>query len=157
MHRHFGTKRVNDIYSNFGFCATYTDVYVFESSSLLYLQPKVNRNSFSQFVFDNADFNINTIDGYNTFYTMGGFQCVVPKNAIQWNERIQKLKTDVIAEIMGNIATIPIISYEKTGNMNNKIIIQDFSNNRPHVYDIMTYVYPSELHWTCVQWLGIIK
>ncbi|XP_029341748.1 uncharacterized protein LOC100571724 isoform X2 [Acyrthosiphon pisum] len=156
LHRHFGTKRAIDIFSNFGFCASYTDVYVFETSSLLYPQPKVDRNSFSQFVFDNADFNINTIDGYNTFHTMGGIQCVVPKNAIQWNERIQKLKTVVTAETMGNIASIPIISYEKTGNMENKIIIQDFNIIRPTVYN-MTYVSPSELHWMCAQWLGVIK
>lgn len=156
LHRHFGTKHVIDIFSNLGFCASYTDVYVFETSSLLYPQPKVDRNSFSQFVFDNADFNINTIDGYNTFHTMGGIQCVVPKNAIQWNERIQKLKTVVTAETMGNIATIPIISYEKTGNMSNKIIIQDFNIIRPTVYN-MTYVSPSELHWMCAQWLGVIK
>ncbi len=83
-----------------------------------------------QFVFDNADFNINTL------HTMGGIQCVVPKNSIQWNERIQKLKTVVTAETMANIASIPIISFEKTGNMNNKIVIQDFNNIRPTVYDV---------------------
>lgn len=82
LHRHFGTNRAIDIFSNFGFWASYTDFYVFETSSLLYPQHKVNQNSFSQFVFDNADFNINTIDGYNTFHTMGGIQCVVPKNSI---------------------------------------------------------------------------
>lgn len=70
LHRNFGTRRAIDIFSSFGFCASYTDVYVFESSSLLYPQPQVSRNSFSQFVFDNADFNISTIDGYNTFHSM---------------------------------------------------------------------------------------
>jgi len=40
--------------------------------------------------------------------------------------------------------------------MNNKIIIQDFNIIRPTVYN-MTYVSPSELHWMCAQWFGVIK
>jgi len=70
LHRSFGTKRAIDIFSNFEFCSSYTDVYVFETSSLLYPQPDVDPNSFSQFVFDNADFNISTLDGYNTGFNV---------------------------------------------------------------------------------------
>lgn len=81
-------------------------------------------------MFDNADFNITTIDGYYTFHTMGGIQCVVPRNAIQCNERIQKLKTAVTAEKMGNIASIPIILFENPGNTIKKIIIQDIGKIR---------------------------
>jgi len=103
LHRNVGTKRAIYIFSNFLFCLSYTEVYVFESSSLLYPQPDIDPNSFSQFVFDNANFNISTLDDYNTFHQNGWIQCIVPKNAELWNRRIEKVKKAVTAETISNI------------------------------------------------------
>jgi len=92
LHRNFGTKGAIDIFSNFGFCSSYTVVYVFETSSLLYPQPDVAPNSFSQFVFDNADFNISTLDGYNTFHTRAGFSVLYQQMQYFGINVLQKLK-----------------------------------------------------------------
>lgn len=156
LHRNFGTKRAIDIFSNFGFCSSYTDVYIFETSSLLYPQPDVAPNSFSQFVFDNADFNISTLDGYNTFHTMGGIQCVVPTNAVLWNKRIEKVKKAVTAETISNIESVPIITYEKSTNADDKIEIQDLSKIRPTIHKT-SLLSADELHWMCAQWFGVHK
>ncbi|GFY23388.1 hypothetical protein TNCV_3940841 [Trichonephila clavipes] len=56
------------------FCASYKEATLYEASATFATPPEIKPGSFAQFVHDNADFNINTIDGkapcdYNTIYT----------------------------------------------------------------------------------------
>jgi len=39
-------------------------------------------SGFTQFVFDNADFNVATLTGHNTFHSMGGIACVTPPGSM---------------------------------------------------------------------------
>ena len=39
-------------------------------------------SGFTQFVFDNADFNVATLTGHNTFHSMGGIACVTPHGSM---------------------------------------------------------------------------
>jgi len=59
---------------------------------------------------------------------MGGIQCVVPADAVCLNQRINKVKTAITAETISNVASIPIISFEKSDNTNSKILLHDFDN-----------------------------
>ena len=45
-------------------------------SALQHPTEKPKTDSFTQFVLDNADVSICTIDGLNTFHSMGGIECV---------------------------------------------------------------------------------
>ena len=43
---------------------------------------QVKTYGFTQFVLDNADFNVATLTGHNTFHSMGGIACVTPPGSI---------------------------------------------------------------------------
>lgn len=51
----------------------YGDIFLLETSAIL--RPDkvaLQEHSFLQFMFDNADFNVNMLDGLSTFHIMGG-------------------------------------------------------------------------------------
>lgn len=87
---------------------------------------------------------------------MGGIQCVVPTNAVVWKKRIEKVKKAVTAETISNIESIPIITYEKSTNADDKIEILDLSKIRPTVHKT-SFLSTDELHWMCAQWFGVHK
>ncbi|KAK9882608.1 hypothetical protein WA026_022237 [Henosepilachna vigintioctopunctata] len=64
---------------------------LFEISAIMRPALTIEQNSFSQFVFDNADFNTNTLDGLSTFHAMRGIHCVTPKTAIAPDQVIPRL------------------------------------------------------------------
>ncbi|XP_050305594.1 uncharacterized protein LOC126742833 [Anthonomus grandis grandis] len=43
---------------------------------------QLEQRSFVQFAFDNADFNVNTLDGLGTFHALGGIMMVTPSESI---------------------------------------------------------------------------
>ena len=54
-------------------------------------------SGFTQFVFDNADFNVATLTGHNTFHSMSGIACATPSSVKE----------------SCNILQIPIKTYSK--------------------------------------------
>ncbi|GFY22945.1 hypothetical protein TNCV_2182061 [Trichonephila clavipes] len=44
------------------FCASYKDATLYEASATFATPPEIKSGSFAQFVHDNADFNINTME-----------------------------------------------------------------------------------------------
>ena len=59
-----------------GFCSSYSEVQKFESSTVV--AKTQDTSHFLQFVADNVDHNIDTIDGNNTFHGMGIIACATP-------------------------------------------------------------------------------
>lgn len=59
---------------NLGICSSYYDIKVLESSLILSDNTFIETKFLSliQCVFDNCDYNVNTIDGLNTFHNMAG-------------------------------------------------------------------------------------
>lgn len=70
-------------------------------------------SSFSQFIFDNADFNTQTIDGHNTFHAMGGIHCISPANAVTSDQPIARVLKKPSADLLGKFGTIKLQSFEK--------------------------------------------
>lgn len=87
----------------------------------------MKKGGFNQFVFDNVDFNVCTIDGLNTRHAMGGIRCI-KHLAARWK---------------GYMATIT------TGNFseNTRVITLPFINAPPSNYDTVytALQYASEL------------
>jgi hypothetical protein len=79
--------------ANLGFCSTYNDVTLFEASAATYWKPDVDDDSYCQYVFDNADFNIKTLTGKGTFHSMGGIKCITPSRNVRTQE-INILRTN---------------------------------------------------------------
>ena len=80
LHREYGSKNLLSILSNLGIASSYATVQAYENA--LVNQPihdDVSEDSnFFQYVCDNADYNIRTLDGNNTFHSMGIIKCVTP-------------------------------------------------------------------------------
>ncbi|XP_031335335.1 uncharacterized protein LOC116165167 isoform X2 [Photinus pyralis] len=115
LYKKYGSRRLIDVLSSLGFCSSYTEAVRFEMSSMLEPHLTLRKQALSQFVYDNADFNIGTIDGHNTFHSMGGIICVTPKSAVVSSPHIDRLKDLPSAETIGCLGTLPVKVFEKTG------------------------------------------
>ena len=88
MHHHFGSKFLIDTLSNLGFSSSYWEVQKYESSAAATLKiylPDYFPAQFLQFVADNVDHNIRTLDGHNTFHGMGVIGCSTPATPVNVN------------------------------------------------------------------------
>lgn len=73
MHHKFASRFLVDTLHRHGFSCSYAEVHRFESSAALQgvQLPEYIPGQFVQFVADNVDHNIRTLDGHNTFHGMG--------------------------------------------------------------------------------------
>ncbi|KAJ8886648.1 hypothetical protein PR048_012860 [Dryococelus australis] len=56
--------------------ATFLETVLFEVSAIVHPGITIQPSAFSQFVYDNADFNTSTLDRLDTFNAMGGIHCI---------------------------------------------------------------------------------
>ena len=74
MHNHFGSKFLIDSLNSHGFCSSYTEVKKYEVSAADAQGNEITGfipGQFIQFIGDNVDHNVRTLDGANTFHDMG--------------------------------------------------------------------------------------
>ncbi|KAJ8896678.1 hypothetical protein PR048_002023 [Dryococelus australis] len=76
-------------------------------STILHTHPDMN-GSFSQFVFDNTDFNVCTIDGLNTFHAMGGIRCTTPESSAIRRTEIPRLTKISSSKSSGELRVLPL-------------------------------------------------
>jgi len=67
IHRKYASRELIDILSSIGFADDYKEIQRLDYAFLCKDEPSYNLNGFTQFVFDNADFNIAMLTGYGTF------------------------------------------------------------------------------------------
>jgi len=72
LHRRYGSKELVKCLHRLGFCASYHEANLFETSVLATPPPVIDDDAFVKYALDNADFNTRTLDGYKTFHCMGG-------------------------------------------------------------------------------------
>ncbi|GFX96865.1 uncharacterized protein TNCV_1995971 [Trichonephila clavipes] len=75
------------------FCASYKEATLYEASATFATPPEIKLGIFAQFVHDNADLNINTIDGKATLHYMGSIEVITSADSIQPGRPIKRLKT----------------------------------------------------------------
>jgi len=81
IHRKYASKKLIDCLANLGLCGSYSETILFESSIVKDPENfKIADDSFIQCIYDNADHNTKTIDGFNTFHAMGGIMVVTPSS-----------------------------------------------------------------------------
>lgn len=132
LNKKFGSKSLLNILSALGFCCTYDEALLFEASVVSAPHNvDIDPESFSQFVFDNADHNVNTIDGLHTFHAMGGIECVTPASAVSCDFKVPKLKAIPPRDTLGSYGTLPLKvfhGYKKAGLGNVPITDLDLMN-----------------------------
>ncbi|VDH88747.1 Hypothetical predicted protein [Mytilus galloprovincialis] len=73
MHHHFSSRFLIDTLFNLGFCSSYSEVQKFEMNAAASRSTEIaNENqSVVQYIADNVDHNIRSLDGFGTFHGMG--------------------------------------------------------------------------------------
>lgn len=89
LHRKYGSKALVDILCNLGVSVPYKEVLKYERSVTSEESTRIE-DGYVQFVFDNADYNVHTLDGHNTFHVMGGIACITPKTALQVEDNVPR-------------------------------------------------------------------
>ncbi|KAK4873878.1 hypothetical protein RN001_013238 [Aquatica leii] len=73
-HRRFASKHLIQLLSSLGYSSSYSETLKLENSLIASNKQSDDTDKFTQFVFDNADYNVKTIDGLNSFHCMGGIK-----------------------------------------------------------------------------------
>lgn len=119
MHHHFASKFLVDSLYQLGFSCSYSEVQMYERSAAVAQKLEVcgfTPGHFMQYVADNANHNIRTIDGHGTFHGMGIVACITPK--IERASVIPRIK--VTAKDLEDIGRINIVPYvQKSGGLKN--------------------------------------
>ena len=81
LHRHYASRFLIDTLHKHGFCCSYNEVHQFEQNAVLSYGTDIPNYSsqFVQYVADNVDHNIKTLDGNDTFHGMGMIAVITPK------------------------------------------------------------------------------
>lgn len=78
IHRKHASKQLIELLNSVGFSSSYNEVQRYEYSLMEQSEPCHRSGEFIQFIFDNADFNVRTLNGHGTFHAMGGVKCTTP-------------------------------------------------------------------------------
>ena len=82
MHHLTGSRYIVDLLHKMGFCSSYDEVKTFEQSAALHQGVDLHGvgpgSSCLQFLADNVDHNVKTLDGEGTFHGMGIIGAATP-------------------------------------------------------------------------------
>lgn len=112
LHSRFGSKNLVNVVSALGFCASYTEAEIFQISAILHPEAQAGQG-FIQFVADNADVNVNTLDGLGTFHSMGMINCVTPKANNRTSRGLFRVTDVPSAAVLGNFGHITVETFER--------------------------------------------
>jgi hypothetical protein len=117
LHHHFASKFLIDTLHTLGFCSSYTEVLKFQSSAAVTQGTDIlgfAPDRFIQFVADNVDHNIRTLDGFNTFHGMGIIAGLTPAS----DQSSQVIRATVSTEQLVLAGKIDIQYYKPTSSTN---------------------------------------
>lgn len=77
---------------------------------------KLQQGSFVQFAFDNADFNVNTLDGLGTFHALGGIMMVTPSESIIPEESFARKEKCNSSQLMQQRPPVQLQIYKPNKN-----------------------------------------
>ncbi|KAK3923560.1 Tyrosine--tRNA ligase [Frankliniella fusca] len=106
-----GSRQLIDLLHSLGFAASYTESRRFIGSLLNTEQPEDMTRRFVQWAFDNADYNVRTLDGHGTFHNMGGISCSTPKQHQSIPNTVSRTKGKIVMD--GTKGRIPVVPYVK--------------------------------------------
>ncbi|CAH0556725.1 unnamed protein product [Brassicogethes aeneus] len=152
FHRRFGSKRLIQIFSSFGLCASYNDTIMYEAAAVFHRPPHVlppETGTLIQYVADNADINVNTLDGNNTLHIMGIIQIVTPKNSVLLEEPLPRIKEALSANYFQAKAHVPIQMYQ-----NNCVVGYSKINVKDFVYgtETVSFLKKADVVWFYGKW-----
>ena len=112
VHHHFASRFLLESLYSSGFCSSYAEVKTFEMSAACSHGtdiPGISPDHSLQYVADNADHNVRTIDGLGTFHGMGIIAAVTP--GVKLNRPVPRISAT--NEDLAAVSNIDIHYYSK--------------------------------------------
>ena len=153
IHRKYGSRELIDILSSLSFADDYKEVQRLTTAVLQSSTPEYDLGNFTQFVFDNADFNISTLTGHGTFHAMGGIACVTPPCASEY-PILQRPKDSPSSEVTGMFSQLDIRQYRKPVEIRPTVIKKLFPHDNPDIPNLHLCKALNVL-WQCSFTLGL--
>ncbi|GBL91781.1 hypothetical protein AVEN_71415-1 [Araneus ventricosus] len=114
VYKKFGSKQLVELLLALGFASSYSETSILELSTIVRQeQIVVNEGAFLQFIFDNADFNVNTLDGLHTFQAMGGIMVTTPYDSMAPNIAVARVTNCKSSEFVKKAGPIELDVYKK--------------------------------------------
>lgn len=108
--RKTGKRQIVDLLCKLGVSASYYNVQLYESSTTMNPPTmNVDDEAFVQFVFDNTDHNVSTLDGNRTFHCLGGIEVYTPHKSVSFDGGCEKLKEMPKANVLSSQNKIPVV------------------------------------------------
>ena len=155
MHNQFGSRFLIDTLNKHGFCSSYSEVQKFERSAALVHGTETLSSAeteFVQFVGDNVDHNIRSIDGFNTFHGMGIIASVTPgKVEAKPVPRERVLSDDIIRVGRINIKYLDPLHTNKPPVIFRQLQpknVVDFTANVDILWEVSLILHPSRPAWS---------
>lgn len=149
LYRKYASKHLIDLLASLGFCASYHEAQKLEISAIYSAKPGFKMGAFNQFVFDNVDFNVCTIDGLNTLHAMGGIRCITPSNSLEKGEDMPRLNHMPSSHDIGELGIVPLQSFQKGASLESIVV------RRIDVPEEMVYPQPFDTLWFIAKQLDI--
>lgn len=124
-YKKFGSRLLINLLSTLGFSASYDEALRLEGSYVMQAKEAVvdvSVNPFSQFIFDNADFNVNTLDGHATFHALGGIMAVTPRNSVTCDQDILRMNVSSSSHAIGKAGSIEVKEFCRPPNAGLKTV-----------------------------------
>nr|CAH7764460.1 unnamed protein product [Callosobruchus chinensis] len=109
--RKTGSKLIVNLLNKLGVSASYYHTQLYEASTIMDPPNMRKENAFVQFVFDNTDHNVNTMDGHETFHCLGGIPVYTPRDTVSYEGGTKKCIQMPSAEEISSKEAIPIIPF----------------------------------------------
>lgn len=109
----------------------------------------VKKGGFNQFVFDNVDFNVCTIDGLNTLHAIDGIRCITPSNSLEKGADIPRLKNIALSQGVGRLGIISLKTFQKRASLENVVV------RRINVLEEMVHPQPFNVLWFVAKKLNV--
>lgn len=142
LYKKFGSRFLIDVVATVGVFASYGNIRRYEIATIERPERSISPSAFMQFIFDNADFNINILDGHNTFHAMGGIHYVTPSTAID----VQIQRKARMATNMVKLHQYHTLNVEKKNAGMKKLFVSDATTMHPIVTEFIPTV--GDFVWT---------
>ena len=125
--------------------------------------PIVPPGHFAQWIADNVDHNINTIDGHNTFHGMGIIMCTSGKTSSNSNiltkKRVKRLGNRISSSDISSEARIKIHFYQSHSSSNLKKLIFEELEYLPIESNLIDLLWQTSklLNKPCPGWSGYMQ
>ena len=127
-HRKFSSRYLNTFLSRLGACSSYEEAMLYKNSVLFGPQIIIKKNSIAQYIFDNFDFQVNTLDGKNTRHILGGLEAVYPEDCYENVSRVPGLLKIPTAAQVAQVKKIPLYIYKNVNPYNIKNLVAEKLN-----------------------------